>query len=183
MHTHNVQAESMDADRSLNLLGAFALSLTDAVNLAIAADVGQGGETCAAIVSLGTEPGISINRLRQILGLSHPGTVRLVDRLVAQNLVERRSGTDGRTVALFLTSAGIDRRQTILNQRRSPIQLAMDSLTPNEQQQLTVLLEKMLTHLTTSPQTADAICRLCEEEVCPGDRCPVEQQYRQMVNP
>ncbi|MBD2092136.1 winged helix-turn-helix transcriptional regulator [Microcoleus sp. FACHB-1515] len=173
----------MDTDRSLNLLGAFALSLTDAVNSAIAAETGQGGETCAAIVSLGTEPGISINRLRQILNLSHPGTVRLVDRLVAQNLVERRSGTDGRTVALFLTAAGIDRRQVILDQRRSHLQLAMNSLTFDEQQQLTILLEKMLTQLTTSESRGDAICRLCEEEVCPGDRCPVEQQCRQMVNP
>ncbi|NJL21076.1 MAG: winged helix-turn-helix transcriptional regulator [Leptolyngbyaceae cyanobacterium SM1_3_5] len=172
----------MDVDRSLNLLGAFALSLTDAMSAAMT-DVGQGGETCAAIVSLGTEPGISINRLRQILGLSHPGTVRLVDRLVAQHLVERRSGADGRTVALFLTSAGIDRRQVILDRRRSQLQLALNSLSSDEQHQLTVLLEKMLPHLTTSEQTADAICRLCEEEVCPGDRCPVEQQYRQMVNP
>lgn len=172
----------MDVDRSLNLLGAFALSLTDAMNTAIL-DVGQGGETCAAIVSLGTEPGISISRLRQILGLSHPGTVRLVDRLVTQGFVERRSGADGRTVALFLTSAGIDRRQAILDQRRSQLQLALRSLSADEQQQLTSLLEKMLTQLTTSESRGDEICRLCEAEVCPSDRCPVEQQYRQIVNP
>ncbi|NJN92017.1 MAG: MarR family transcriptional regulator, partial [Leptolyngbyaceae cyanobacterium SL_5_14] len=47
----------------------------------------------------------------------------------------------------------------------------------------TQLLEKMLTAMTTSELRAFEICRLCEEEVCPGDRCPVEQQYCRMVNP
>jgi MarR family transcriptional repressor of emrRAB len=173
----------MEQERTLNLLGAMALSVVDGLRTAVEANAGQGGEAPAALVTLGVEPGLSVNALRQILNLSHPGTVRLVDRLEAQKLVERRAGADGRTLALFLSDAGYERRRTILAERRQQLQRVVSSLTDNEQTQLTQLLEKMLTAMTTSELRAFEICRLCEEEVCPGDRCPVEQQYCRMVNP
>lgn len=96
-------------------------------------------------------------------------------------MVERRSGTDGRTLALFLTEAGFERRQAILAERRQQLQVAVQSLSAAERKQLTKLLEKMLAAMTTDELRAYAICRLCEEEVCPGDRCPVEQQYFRLV--
>jgi MarR family transcriptional regulator, negative regulator of the multidrug operon emrRAB len=172
----------MDDERTINLLGALALSVVDALNPVVEAAAGYGGETPAALVTLGAEPGISINGLRQILNLSHPGTVRLIDRLESQGLVERSAGADGRTLALFLTDAGRERRRAILAERRQQLQLVVNSLTPNDRQQLTKLLEKMLTAMTTTEQRACAICRLCEEAICPGDRCPVEQQYCHLVN-
>jgi DNA-binding MarR family transcriptional regulator len=171
----------MDDERTSNLLGALALSVVDACNAVVEANAGYGGETPAALVTLGVEPGLSINQLRQILNLSHPGTVRLIDRLETEGLVERRSGADGRTLALFLTDAGAARRKTILSERRLQLQLVLNALTENERKQLTKLLEKMLAAMTTSELRSYAICRLCEEEVCPGDRCPVEQKYCQMV--
>jgi MarR family transcriptional regulator, negative regulator of the multidrug operon emrRAB len=167
----------MSDERALNLLGALALGLVDHLNAVVEANTGHGGESPAAIVTLGVEPGISINMLRQILNLSHPGTVRLIDRLEADGLVERRPGADGRTLALFLTEAGYERRETILAERRHQLHLATDCLTSAEQRQLTHLLEKMLAAMSTSELRAYALCRLCEEEVCPGDRCPVEQSY------
>jgi len=170
----------MDEERTLNLLGALALGIVDALGVAGETQTGYGGETPAAIVSVGAEPGISINDLRQILNLSHPGTVRLVDRLAGAGWVERRAGIDGRTVALFLTDAGVERRQAILTERRQPLHQAIHGLTLEERTQLTHLLEKMLVAMTTDKLKAFAICRLCEEEVCPGDRCPVEQQYCQI---
>ena len=172
---------AMDDERTLNLLGALALSVVDALNHVVEANAGYGGETPAALVTLGAQPGISINALRQMLNLSHPGTVRLIDRLESQGLVERRAGSDGRTLALFLTDAGCERRRAILTERRQQLQLAVNSLTTNERQQLTKLLEKMLATMTTNELRAFAICRLCEEEVCPQDRCPVEQKYCQLV--
>lgn len=163
--------------RTLNLLGALALGLSDRIQSAVVTSTGYSGETPAALVTLGMEPGISINRLRQALQLSHPGTVRLVDRLEKDGLVERRAGADGRTLALFLTQAGQARRKEILAQRRQPLQLALDGLSDREQQLLTTLVEKMLAAITTDAIQAGVICRLCEIEVCPQARCPVEQQY------
>lgn len=171
----------MTEERTLNLLGALALSVVDGFNAVVQASAGSGGETPAALVTLGAEPGLSMNTLCQILHLSHPGTVRLIDRLAAQGLVERRSGTDGRTLALFLTEAGHERRQAILVERRQQLRFAVNSLTPDDQEQLTQLLEKMLTAITISELRAFAICRLCEEEVCPSDLCPVDQQYCRLV--
>ncbi|WP_035140004.1 MarR family winged helix-turn-helix transcriptional regulator [Fischerella sp. PCC 9605] len=167
--------------RTLNLLGALALGLSDRFQSAVEASTGHGGETPAALVTLGMEPGISINTLRQILKLSHPGTVRLIDRLEKDGFVERRAGADGRTLALFLTEAGQQRRKEILAQRRQQLQLALDCLTEQEQQQLTTLVEKMLTAITTDETQSDVICRLCEIEVCPQACCPVGQQHLQYV--
>lgn len=167
----------MDDKRTSNLLGALALGLVDVLNVVVETNAGYSGETPAALVTLGVEPGISINQLRQILNLSHPGTVRLIDRLEKEGLVERKPGTDGRTLALFLTDTGSERRKAILFERQQQLQLVIQSLTQNERKQLTKLLEKMLTAMTTSKLRACEICRLCEEEVCPGDLCPVEQQY------
>lgn len=169
----------MADERTLNLLGALAVGLTDCLNTVIETNAGHGGETPAALVTLGAEPGISINTLRQILNLSHPGTVRLIDRLEKDGFVERRAGSDGRTLALFLTPAGQQRRSTILAQRQRQLHLALDCLSSTEQKQLTKLLEKMLTAMTTDELRAYTLCRLCEEEVCPEDLCPVEQKYRQ----
>jgi DNA-binding MarR family transcriptional regulator len=172
----------MDEARLVNLLGALALRLVDGLHHEAFATLGYGGESAAALVTLGVEPGFSINDLRQALQLSHPGTVRLVDRLAQQGWVERRPGSDGRTVALFLTDAGHAKRHQLLAARRNQLQGAMQALTSEECAQLTPLLEKMLVAMTTSAAAAFAICRLCEEEVCPGDRCPVEQTYCQLAN-
>ena len=167
----------MTTERSLNLLGALALGLVDTLTEAVETGTGYGGGAPATLVTLGVEPGISINTLRQILNLSHPGTVRLIDKLEADGLVERRQGSDGRTIALFLTVAGQQRRIDILAQRRQKLLSAFNSLTPAEQEQLTSLLEKMLAAITTDKLRADAICRLCDEDVCPAENCPVEQSY------
>ncbi|MFG6094752.1 MarR family transcriptional regulator [Leptothoe sp. ISB3NOV94-8A] len=172
----------MDNERTLNLLGALALSLGDALNAVVKVNAGYGGEAPAALVTLGANPGLSINTLSQILSLSHPGTVRLIDRLASQALVERRPGTDGRTLALFLTEAGQGRRRAILTERRQQLNLAVEPLSLDERQQLTKLLEKMLTAMTTGELRSFAICRLCEEDVCPADSCPVEQKYCQLLN-
>lgn len=171
----------MDDERTLNLLGALALSVVDALNAVVEVNAGYGGEAPAALVTLGANPGLSINALRQILNLSHPGTVRLIDRLESQGLVERKSGTDGRTLALFLTEAGHERRKAILAERQRQLQLAISLLTEKERKQLTKLLEKMLSAMTTSELRSFAICRLCEEEECPAERCPVEQKYQQLL--
>lgn len=171
----------MDDKRTLNLLGAFALSVTDALNSLAQVNAGYGGEAPAALVSIGVDPGLSINTLSQTLNLSHPGTVRLVDRLETLGLAERKPGTDGRTLSLFLTDAGQKRRRAILSKRQQQLQTALDALGKNERSQLTKLLEKMLAAMTTSEASNFTICRLCEEEVCPTKACPVEQKYRQLL--
>ncbi len=168
--------------RTTNLLGALVLGLMDQLVPGLEATCGHRGGGPAALVSLGVYPGVSIDGLRQVLQLSHPGTVRLIDRLEADGFVERRAGSDGRSVALFLTEAGIQARSRLLNERRQPLATVLAGLSQTEQQQLLPLLEKLLTRLTQTEQQSQAICRLCEEEVCPAPACPVELRYQQLVD-
>jgi hypothetical protein len=82
-----------------NLLGALSLAVMDRIEQGAREVVGRGGETPAALVVIGYGQGMTNDTLRRILGLSHSGTVRLVDRLVSDQLVERRPGKDGREIA------------------------------------------------------------------------------------
>ena len=171
----------MENNRTLNLLAALSLRVTDLINAGVKSDRGLGGETSAALVTLGAEPGISINTLRQILNLSHSGTVRLIDRLEVLGMVERKTGKDGRTCSLFLAKAGEQCRKAILKKRRDQLQFTMEAISSEEQAQLTKILEKILRKTVLNTMDAFSICRLCEEEVCPMDRCPVEQEYNRLV--
>ncbi|GEM_PF-3728025 len=77
----------------LNFLGALALGLVNTLNAIVEAKTGHGGEFSVAWVRLGAELGLSIKALRQILCLSHSGTVRLVDRLEAMMTDAGRADT------------------------------------------------------------------------------------------
>jgi MarR family transcriptional regulator, negative regulator of the multidrug operon emrRAB len=170
--------EYMSNPRTLNLLGSLGLGLSDRMRQATKLATQHGGEAPAALVSVGIDPGISLQHLSQTLSLSHPGTVRLVDKLEKAGLLERRPGPDGRTVALHLTNAGKKRRLELLTERNHALQPILHNLSEPEQIQLEYLLGKMLTALTTSALESFTLCRLCYEEVCPADQCPVECRAR-----
>ena len=95
-------------ERTANLLGALALTLSDRAAAAVQADAGVSRSDAAALVTLRNyAEGEPLDLLRRALALSHPGVVRLADRLQARGLVERHRGDrDGRAVALRLTAAG-----------------------------------------------------------------------------
>lgn len=168
----------MNDDRTANLLGALALALTDDLKDETEARAEHGAAAPAALVTIGFYPGESIEMLSRILGLSHSAVVRLVDRLATYDLVERRGGTDGRTSALHLTRRGKARMRLILRGRRHVLTTALSALSSDEQALFAGLLEKLLGALTRDRRHADHICRLCDERVCPGGRCPVECAVR-----
>jgi MarR family transcriptional repressor of emrRAB len=99
-----------------NLVGALGVALAD--RLAAAAELAGGASAADALVALHEgRAGASIDALAPIVGLSHSGTVRLVDRLARDGLVERRRGADQRSAALFLTPAGRRRARRVLTRR------------------------------------------------------------------
>ncbi|WP_421709282.1 MarR family winged helix-turn-helix transcriptional regulator [Algihabitans sp.] len=160
--------------RTANLLGALALALNDRLTDVTSARAERGAAAPAALVTVSFYPGESIDALAQTLGLSHSATVRLADRLAEDGLLERRGGADGRTSALYLTRKGRARASAILKDRADSLVEALKPLSVEESAHLTSLLEKMLGALTQDRQQADHICRLCDEDVCPGEDCPVE---------
>lgn len=155
-----------------NLLGALCLAVSDRVAKATREAIGHAGETPAAIVLMGLEPGLSTERLRTYLGLSHPGAVRLVDRLVADGYVERRPGKDAREGALHLTTEGKRARSLLHRRRCEAIARALVPLSVAEQKQLAALVTKMLQGLPTTEAEMYSICRLCNEHDCPD--CPLQ---------
>lgn len=161
-------------DRLINLFGALALGVSDRVKAAALQTIPSGGETAAALVVVGHEPCLSIDRLSHVLRLSHAGTVRLVDRLAALGLVERQpSATDRRAAALMLTAEGKTQRAELLAGRRSTLAPLVDMLSDDERQMLERIAEKILASLPSDALSALSTCRFCDEQRC--SECPMDR--------
>jgi MarR family transcriptional repressor of emrRAB len=164
----------MSADeRTGNLLGALALTLAD--------HIGTGSDAAALITLRNYAEGEPLDLLRRALALSHPGVVRLADRLERRGLVERRrSDRDGRAVALRLTSAGRRAADEALAARAQAIDGALGAISATERRALEGMLERMLAAQTTDRTASLVICRLCDPDVCGHpEGCPVTQAARE----
>jgi DNA-binding MarR family transcriptional regulator len=159
--------------RDLNVIGAFALALADDFKAAMQ-DLADGNESaCAALIVIGQESGLSVDRLSRILRLSQPGTVRLVDRLTEAKLVERKSGSDRRSVALRLTEAGRRQVKSLLVGRQHALSQALRGLDDWERSTLGAIATKVLRGLEHSQVECDRRCRLCDDHSCPDETCPM----------
>lgn len=163
-------------DRTANLLGAVALAVSDRIMETARHILNHAGETPAALVVIGYGFGPSNEQLRHTLGLSHPGSVRLVDRLVTDGLVERRNGRDKRAIALHLTTEGAALRETLLRGRLAAIKQFLNPLTEGELGLLSGLLHKILSSMETSDLERCTLCRLCDSRVC--SNCPIPADFR-----
>ena len=163
-------------DQTANLLGAVGLAVSDRIEETARKILNHSGETPAALVVIGYGQGPSNDLLRRILGLSHPGTVRLVDRLVADGLVERKKGPDNRTIALFLTKKGHLLREQLLAGRLAAVKPFLSPLNVTEQETLDALLHKILASMETTDLERCSLCRLCDNRVCLN--CPIPADFR-----
>ncbi|MGY2938050.1 DNA-binding MarR family transcriptional regulator [Bradyrhizobium sp. GM6.1] len=161
-----------------NLLGALSLAVMDRIEQGAREVIGRGGETPAALVVIGYGQGMTNDKLRRILGLSHSGTVRLVDRLVSDRLVERRPGQDGREVALHLTAKGAATRNDLMTSRISAVASLLDVLSPAETKRLETLLHELLARQDTSEMDRFTICRMCDDSACTNCPLPTDKGKR-----
>ena len=162
-------------DQTANLLGALGLAIGDQIKASAQEILKHAGETPAALVVIGYDLGPTNDQLKQVLGLSHSGTVRLVDRLVAEGLVKRKPGADKREIALYTTRRGKDLREQILARRLAAMQPLLDPLTKGEQKTLHQLLHKMLVSMGTTDLQRKTLCRLCDNRVCTS--CPIPADF------
>ena len=160
--------------RTVNLLGAAALEAAGAL-AAVHDAVGESGAAAAARVTIGANPGRSIESLRGPIGLSQPGSVRLVERLVRAGWVDRTGSRGRRGFELRLTEAGERIVHDLLGRRRAALAELVEPLDEGERELLTGLLEKVLAARTRSRDDLERLCRLCEREVCA--RCPVARAH------
>jgi DNA-binding MarR family transcriptional regulator len=159
----------------INALGALALEVARRVQRAGDAASPHGASAPAALAALhGLTGGQSIDALRQVVGLTHSGTVRLVDKLAAAGLAERRVGADGRAVALQLTPEGRRAARRVLARREAALESVLAPLTPRERADLARLHERLLGSLTDG-QERRRVCRLCDVDAC-GRGCPTRAE-------
>jgi DNA-binding MarR family transcriptional regulator len=160
----------------VNVLGALALEVARRVQEAGEAAGPHGASVPAALTALhGLTGGQSIDALRRVVGLTHSGAVRLVDRLAAAGLVERRVGVDGRAVALQLTPEGRRAARRVLARREAAIETVLAPLPPRERADLARLHERLLTHMTGDRRDRRRVCRLCDVDAC-GRDCPASAE-------
>lgn len=163
-------------DGRANRLGALARVLSDRAEDAMAATGRASGTAAAALSALHhflEAP--SIDLLRQVLGLTPSGAVRLVDRLEAAGQVRRAAGADGRTVALQLTARGRRDAAAVAAARAQVLADVLGPLSPAERDLLDGLVGRLLVAQLRAPGATRWICRLCDTTACGrlAGECPL----------
>ncbi|MFD2079852.1 DNA-binding transcriptional regulator, MarR family [Actinopolymorpha cephalotaxi] len=169
-----------------NVLGALSLVVADRMNSAVEAVTRLGPSAPAALAALHEFlDGGSVTQLSSVLGLTHSGTVRLVDRLAVEGLVERGRAQDGRAVSVVLTRTGHRTAARILQARQESLARALSGLSADDVETLAAALDAMLTTVTltrveersarTNERSQPWLCRLCDFAACGRDEgdCPV----------
>ncbi len=176
-------AKHADLDRSVNVFGALALVVADQIADATADAAGRADSAPAALAALLhflDRP--SVDLLRQVLGLTSSGTVRLLDRLAEAGYIERQEGTDRRSTAVVLTDAGRATAEEVCRARADVLDRVTAALSPAERADLDNLVGKMLLGMMRGPGAVRWICRLCDTGICRGSPggCPVGNAAREL---
>ena len=159
-----------------NLVGAFALTVTDHLSSALAGQGGLGGSDGAALLLVHHGHVRRLDDLCAPLALSQPAVARLVGRLEAAGLVRRcvAAAGDRRQVALTLTRSGRARARRLLRDRDHVIAELVAGLPPRQLEQLARAAEQALAAIAAGHPAPARICRQCDEQACDLSRCPVE---------
>jgi len=175
-------------DRTANLLGALALAISDRTTAAVTGVAGNSATAAAALSALDQfldRP--TIDRLRQVLGLTPSGTVRLVDRLEEEGHVTRGPGTDGRSRSVALTRKGKRTAARIAAARTGVLTESLGGLSTAELSTLHGLLGRvMAAYVRTNldhPGEQGWICRLCDLNACgrAAGHCPTANTARTLT--
>jgi DNA-binding MarR family transcriptional regulator len=156
-----------------NIVGAFVTVYADRMGRALSDEIPAGGVVPAAVAALHTWPDVPIEFLAGVLGLTHSGTVRLVDRLEAEGLAVRRAGTDRRSVAVRLTPTGRALAARVRAARAVPLRHFVNALTQTEREVIGRALDRILRQAPRTRTQARHACRLCDHSVCRGETCPI----------
>lgn len=172
----------MPFDRAANVLGALSLIIADQAADAVAEAAGRSESAAAALSALLhflDHP--TIDLMRQVLGLTSSGTVRLVDRLEESGYVRREPGADGRSTSVVLTDAGRAAAERVSTARADVLRRSLGVLSDAERLALEQLISKVLVGMMRGPGATRWMCRLCDIGVCRGTEggCPVGNAARQ----
>jgi DNA-binding MarR family transcriptional regulator len=161
----------MEDDRLVQLLGVAALAAHDALAEALP----TGESRTAILVHLSAHPGGSAEALRRVLGLSQPATVRAVDGLVRDGLLQRGRGADRRSLDLRPTASGRRTARRALQARAEALRPLVAGLGAPQRTALGLGLEALVGGLADARPGALRACRLCDRDTCCADPgCPLQ---------
>jgi MarR family transcriptional regulator, negative regulator of the multidrug operon emrRAB len=173
--------------RLANLVGALSIGISDAIYESTAIAAGLDGVASAALIALlDFMPGGSVRTLSQVVGVTHSGAVRIVDRLVAERLVTRSSSADARSRSITLTARGVKVARDVRAARERAVSEVLEQLTASERATLTTLSERLVASITgqrldkrNAGQTppGGALCRMCDFGACRREigMCPAAE--------
>lgn len=163
--------------RTANLLATLSGAVQSRIDGEIKRHPNQTDSSLAALNVIGTWEGCNNTALSKAIGLSHPATVRLVDKLEADGLVRSERGRDRRSLELYLTERGRRVMVDLLKKRCVAVADLIDLLDEEERSALTGILEHILSGLAKTSNSKGDLCRLCNEIFCPWDICPAHQHH------
>jgi DNA-binding MarR family transcriptional regulator len=165
----------VDRAAAANVLGAVALAVADQISVAVTPPGARSDSAAAALSALYhflDHP--TVDRLCQVLGLTHSGGVRLVDRLEGAGLVERGPGADGRSRSVRLTQAGRRAARRVSDRRIAYLTSLLAGLSAAEALALGDLLGRVMGQVVLHKEGGAWICRMCELRACgrAAGNCP-----------
>lgn len=152
-----------------NKLGALGAMIRDRTEVSLA---GLSPSAAAVLSMLHFKPGLTTTELADIVGVSQPNAVRLIDGLERQALIERGK-PKGRVTPLTLTRAGHVQVNELHALRLSALDDLLSELQPDERRHFASMLDTILAGATTSRAFARTTCRLCEHDLCGPEVCPI----------
>lgn len=167
----------MSADRAAaaNVLGAVALAVAGQMTVTVTPAGGRSDSAAATLSALYHFPGpLTVDRLGQVVGLTHSGAVRLVDRLVGAGLVERAPGTDRRSRSVRLTASGRRTARRVSDRRIAYLTSLLAGFSPAEIGALHELLAGVMGQVVEHKRGGAWICRMCDLQACgrAAGNCP-----------
>lgn len=173
------------SDEFANRVGALALRLGDLIETAVTEAGARSLSAATALSALDRfldHP--SIGQLGDVLGLSSSATVRLVDGLVAEELVRRSPGeADARRSTLHLTRRGRSTAKRIVAARLGVLTRVLEPVTGERRELLASAVDDLLVGLVAEPAGRGWMCRLCSTVECGAERgqpCPITQTALEM---
>jgi DNA-binding MarR family transcriptional regulator len=166
---------SGDRAATANVLGAVALAVAGQIPVAVTPDGGRSDSAAAALSALYHFLGHpTVDQLGQVLGLTHSGAVRLVDRLADAGLVERGPGSDRRSRSVRLTAAGRRAAQRVSERRIAYLTSLLADFSATETGTIHELLGRVMGQVVHHKQGGAWICRMCDLQACgrAAGNCP-----------
>ena len=152
-----------------NKLGALGAMIRDRTEATLA---GLSPSAAAVLSMLHFKSGLTTTELAEVVGVSQPTAVRLIDGLERQALIARGK-PEGRVTPLTLTQAGHEQVRELQALRLAALDELLSALQPDERRHFASMLDAILAGATTSRAFARTTCRLCEHDLCGPQVCPI----------